>query len=839
MPVDLLAPAARTPVDLLESEATKLPVESAPATPSLAQSAELAGGDVLGTAAAMTNAVLGIPRLLVGAADAALNPITREYPKGTAFGDRVKSFIASTHLPTPGYGKDVASVVNAPFDVLSSIGHSAGKAVLRVTKSPLAAAITEGTIEGAPALLGFKSDEGAAKVKAAASMAADDVDKIVAPEKRGPEAKVAANLLRARNAQMAIEVDRAHQSLNRFNVVVDGMPDEARFRLIHDIESGAEVSPELKPLVTSLRSILDTDRKDVQSLGKGALSNYIENYFPHLWKLPDKASEVYGRARSSLEGRKGFLKERTHATFEDGLKAGLEPLSTNPIEIAMLRHSSMRQFIMGQKYFADLKEAGLAKFVRFGEDAPPDSVPLNDKIAKVQHMSSDENGLVMRGQYYVPAQAGLIVDRFLSPGLLGQYRSLEGIHRFSNLLNFAQLGFSAYHAGFTTIDTVISQNAMAVEHLMERRPFDALKTFASSPAAPFSSFIRGGRLSKAMLARDELPDGELKDMVDAVVKGGGRRTLDEWYRNNAPRQFTQYMRRKEYSKAAGISLSAALEKISSPILQHLVPRQKLGVFYALAKKEMASRPDMGRMEQLDAFSRIWDSVDNRLGQMTYDNLFWHKSLKDALFLSVRAVGWDVGTVREIGGGIFDLRRLPKQLVERRLSHRTAYVISLPLTTALMGATYQYLATGSGPQSIKDYYYPNSGGGERVSLPTYSKDVYAYGTHPIETLGHKANPAISAVIDMLNNQDFYGGNIRNPNDPFVKQIADEAIFMSSQLVPFSIENARQMLAKGDRKQALLSFVGITPAPASIVNPIPGEMYERRVLKEEMKRRSRER
>ena len=37
-------------------------------------------------------------------------------------------------------------------------------------------------------------------------------------------------------------------------------------------------------------------------------------------------------------------------------------------------------------------------------------------------------------------------------------------------------------------------------------------------------------------------------------------------------------------------------------------------------------------------SKIVDSVDNRAGQMKYDNLFWNKSAKDLSFLANKLVG---------------------------------------------------------------------------------------------------------------------------------------------------------------------------------------------------------
>jgi hypothetical protein len=53
----------------------------------------------------------------------------------------------------------------------------------------------------------------------------------------------------------------------------------------------------------------------------------------------------------------------------------------------------------------------------------------------------------------------------------------------------------------------------------------------------------------------------------------------------------------------------------------------------------------------EAVQRAWDSVDNRMGQLVYDNLFWNRAVKDLAMASVRSVGWNLGSVREMGGGV--------------------------------------------------------------------------------------------------------------------------------------------------------------------------------------------
>ncbi len=261
-------------------------------------------------------------------------------------------------------------------------------------------------------------------------------------------------------------------------------------------------------------------------------------------------------------------------------------------------------------------------------------------------------------------------------------------------------------------------------------------------------------------------------------------------------------------------------------MEQIVPRMKLGVFADLARDEMERLPaGASRDDVRKAMARAWDSVDNRMGQVVYDNLFWHKTLKDIGLVSTRSLGWNMGTVREIGGGAVDAN--PYAIAQRLkagdpvVTHRMAYIVALPAMTALYGALMQYAYTGKGPQELKDYFFPRTGKTrpdghpERVQLPTYMKDVYAYGKHPGKTVTDKLNPQMSMIADMLENRDFYGTEIRNADDPLVKQTGDTFAFAAKQFIPFSIEAALKRKESGASfGQQAQSFVGVTPAPSDV-------------------------
>lgn len=97
-------------------------------------------------------------------------------------------------------------------------------------------------------------------------------------------------------------------------------------------------------------------------------------------------------------------------------------------------------------------------------------------------------------------------------------------------------------------------------------------------------------------------------------------------------------------------------------------------------------------------------------------------------------------------------------------------------------------SGTNPQTLQDYFFPRTGQTDkdgrdvRLALPTYLKDVvgeaHALRTsvmerspEPIATdFSHKLNPYVAITGDMWNNKDYYGVEIRHPDDPIGKQPA---------------------------------------------------------------------
>jgi hypothetical protein len=697
------------------------------------------------------------------------------------------------------------------------------------------------------------------------------------PAGRGIEAKVASGAMRESFARRDLKTLQANAALREMGeffrwrskednlAFIDAIENDqpqnepesdigklgkAAFRLRTLGEQGSRLgksaegisATDLQSVAHQMRAMLNQRVEQVRALGTGKLQTVIENYFPHIWKDPTKAEEfykVYGGG-GTLEGSKAFLKKRTIPTTEEGISAGLEPVSYNPVELVLLKLREIDKYIAAHQIMNDLEGMGLLHTVGF-ETKLPGYEDIDDKVAR-RYTKIGENKFALTSKIIAPEPVATLINNYLSPGLRGHERFadiFQKIRFMGNLLNMAQLGMSAFHLTFTSLDAANSNAATALMRLASGHPISATKAFAKLPLAPAIAFAQGRKIMDAALGRRTM-DPETANIIEYALKGGAGFKMDSFYDTAVIGKFFNDLSRgtaKGYGMAAVRFPALLIETASRPIMDYLVPRMKLGVMADMINMEMERLgPDATPEEIRRRMMDVVDSVDNRMGQLRYDNLFWNKTLKDTLMVSVRSVGWNLGTFREFGGAAGDTFKAAKQIASGKapeLTHRQAYAIMTPILIALAGAVYQYLHTGETPEDMKDVYFPRTGrvmpngDAERVSLPSYMKDLYSYSKHPLVTLSHKTHPLLNSVVDLIRNEDFYGNQIQDKEDPLWDQLKETGKYIASQFIPFSIRNLEQRRkasmppsATGEHEtdKGLLftteSMFGAVPAPSLI-------------------------
>ena len=341
------------------------------------------------------------------------------------------------------------------------------------------------------------------------------------------------------------------------------------------------------------------------------------------------------------------------------------------------------------------------------------------------------------------------------------------------------------------------------------------------------------------MMREYLDPGSYKKMeaeASAVAEAGGRARMDMVQMKALDKTINAF---RNGSIGEGLlSLpGTVLQTTIAPVMDWMVPRMKLGAFYDMAHDifDQGGRNNWSEEQIRGKLQRAWDSIDNRFGQLVYENLFWHKGLQDTLMLASRSVGWNFGDLRELGGAAADVGKQAAKAATGKMPEvtpRMAFAFALPLVTGLVGAVLTYLWTGQKPDTWKDYFYPKRKDGTRVSIPGYMKDVIAVGKHPLDTVVGKMSPLLSLTAEAINNRDFYGTEIRHKDDPPVKQMIEVAKWAAAQATPFSFSGTKKLLEKkgadtstvGSTLKAAaenlgevaLGQLGFQPAPASIQN-----------------------
>jgi hypothetical protein len=593
-----------------------------------------------------------------------------------------------------------------------------------------------------------------------------------------------------------------------------------------------------RALANLFKAGFDNMREQLQALKPEVLQDYIENYFPHVWERP---SQVSATIKAMLNGKKpfagkaSFLKQRTIPTMQDGIDLGFKPISWNPVDSFLTKYAEMAQFLMGHQTLQVMKNAGTARQVRVGNQPPEGWTQLDDRIGTV-HSYDDDGHLYIRGHYYAPADAARIFNNFVSRGMAGRSTIYDTLNWANQNLNALQLGISAFHASTTSINAVTSDVALGIQQLAEGKPLRAGISLATGAAVPVSiarTLINGTRLMKEYLEPGSY--AKMRKEAEALTSAGGRirqntieikplqKIINAW-RNGAVLE--------GLTPIPGAILRATV----APVMEFYVPRIKLGAFYAMAHNilDSAQRGDWSDGLVRSRMQEAWDSIDNRFGQVVYDNLFWHKGVRDALNLATRSVGWNYGSYRELGGAVADVARQAGRAASGqvpRVTPRLAFGIALPLVSALFGGILTYLWTGKRPDEWKDYFYPKTANGERHSIPGYMKDVFSFQHAPGKTVLNKMAPIWEATSEAIENRDFYGTEIRHKDNPLMAQLGQFSRWAGSQTVPFAISGAEKLLqqrgsgpslaemlaeAKKHPGDVALAQLGFQPAPAFIQN-----------------------
>jgi hypothetical protein len=296
-----------------------------------------------------------------------------------------------------------------------------------------------------------------------------------------------------------------------------------------------------------------------------------------------------------------------------------------------------------------------------------------------------------------------------------------------------------------------------------------LERYGGRTPSVFDSIMSGRSLGDWMQAPDAgmLPR-QLRDSAASIL--GDAKTEAEGYRIlRTPDRAVQFAIRE-----AGRTMSL----VNGPFFEHAIPSIKLGQAYRRLDSFLRANPT-ATDEAINKYARqITQDVDNRLGELQLDNVYWPKMAKVLANIATISTSWVYGSYRGF------LAAVGWNLEARAFEWNpvaTSSLIGTLSTFAIANGLMTYLHTGTAPDSWRDWLNFRTGGigtglakggPERAMIPSELKELFDIGTiiakswqEPTHAAGAttdyvmgKLNPFWQGIRGAVTGQDGIGHNI---------------------------------------------------------------------------------
>ena len=459
-------------------------------------------------------------------------------------------------------------------------------------------------------------------------------------------------------------------------------------------------------------------------------------------------------------------------------------------------------------------------------------------------------GRILKGHVYARTEVANVLNNFLSPSLY-QSDSVSEIYKawmgVGNLLNQFQLGagISLFHASFTTGEALVTSISHVVQDIYKLATGGgSIKQVGDSMLKAITSVLRTPASGKDIIKsyRSDAPETDPNKI--AVIKAlelvGASIRQDPTLQTDQVHAFLRDWFNENKGMAMLRSPFALIELMAAPIMSHLVPMQKVGVFAEAVLRIMEANPSLPG-ESLDQhlarlrplLNAAWADVDARLGQVNWDRLFIKGWIKSIMQGTIRAPGWSGGTLHQILGSVGDTFKFfnetrKNKALPKELPPRVAYVLSLLLTFTAANALLTLMFTGKKPDGLDFWAFKTGrldeyGNPERFVLPSYVKDLVSYSKSPIGTLIDKQHPILSLFGDLWKNQDYYGIKITNEDDSSLRKLYDRGKYVAKAFEPFWLRGIRrEQEREAGFVRTALPLVGVMPAPRKMTQTKAAEI-----------------
>lgn len=644
---------------------------------------------------------------------------------------------------------------------------------------------------------------------------------------------------------VGVAVNDAKKSVSR-------LPRNEQIAFIDRIKRGEkQPTPEMQQLADLFRQIDDSMARERESVRPDAA--YLENHARVIWeKIPGAEPErsglagIFGKRR--LKGSMGGWRQHKLADMSEGIAKGGVPKSYNAFELLEMAYADTMKYVTTKRMMDGLKAGGFAEFVpSTGRPKEGFKIPQDSSFTVF-----DDKGKIA-GHWAIEENAARIIDNYTGPDKIRETLTGRGLMALKNHYTGLELGLSPFHLVAMTQEAWVSKIGVAGRliwnEVIGKGNVEALKelpgVFTYRPA------ITGGRLKKFAegLAKakmngtaeaylknpwvqeflEKVPDAEqyIQDLFDGGIRDFG---MHSDFKVHAVKSFQEAVANDNYVGAALRSIPAANQIIMTPLFDIYIPRLKVGVFlqeFPLRLREQARNLSSGKKTRAQIARETWDFVEDRFGEVNFDNLFWNRSFKSLAQIVMRSPSWFYGSVRAFGkAGRNQTVEFYNALKEKRTPQLTpegAWSVALVLHTYLAAKMIQYAFTGDA--EIRDWrdvagprVDPNDDK-KRITLPTYFKEPVHFLHDPKTYIAGKLSGDVGKAVDLARNRDYFGTEIYSKKDPMYKIARDIGAY--SFPLPISVQQYDK--AKEEEDSAVLRAMHFSgfPRAASYLSKSPAE------------------
>lgn len=657
------------------------------------------------------------------------------------------------------------------------------------------------------------------------------------PEALGTEARKAGAILAKGVAGLAHEDSKfVHRSEVRRLFWEKNNKLSSEF--IRRFEKGQDFkNPQLKEISDHMRQwnkdIYEQDRRN--GIDYGPVDHYLSHQFED-----DKAVREWLESKFGPSWTKpGFTKDRGFDLYEQAIAAGFKPKFTNPEDIMLSRQHASDVAQMKVEALKELERQGLAV-----KKTPGGKVPFGGKAASQPSPAG--------GSYWVHSDAHQVLHNAFNTQSLWTMKGpggdlFRGAMALKNFLIPIKLGLSLFHP--LHVQTIDNATAMvrASKELLAGTQNPAQWAANMSRALTYKGIWdnpkSGGRILRAF--QGKISEGELtaadRESIRLMAEGGFIPEMSSQYRMRALDNYKTAVARQGMA-AQWRAPFAAYDWLQGQVFQHWIPSLKIASYLHDAQTALKLNPNMSSTDRMLMLRKLSKSVDNRYGEMAYNTLFWNRWVKDLAVANTLSLGWQLGFIREYGGGMLDVgQALTREgtLASKAKSGMLDRPLFITFYTAQAlgyGGLMTWAMTGQSPKSLLDYIYPKTGeknrdgSDARVGTMFYTKEFAATEKH-IETQGvtagltglveSKASGLIGLAIEGVKGVNTWGDEIRDPDGTFVQKLGQTMAAAMPELTPISIGAIQKLQGKGfvDKVggspwKSAGAVAGFTPAPKYI-------------------------